>query len=86
MELRGNNLKLEGSGAGVFFTPRGSEKTICIPPQKVADNFPKSLLFCLPEEIPSGLCAVEVRTHWSRSGRLKKELCWGNSVDILVER
>lgn len=86
MELRGRNLKLEGDGAGVYFTPRGSERAICVPPQKVANNFPKSLLFCLPKEIPSGLCAVEVRTHWSRSGRLKKELCRGNSVEILVER
>ena len=85
LTITGKNLKVAGEGAGVFFIPR--EKTaqsVRIPPEMIGDNFPKSLQFCLPTGMTPGVYDVEIRTKWSRSGRLKKELCRGERAEVTV--
>lgn len=80
----GRNLKLAGDGAGVFFLPQAGGDAVCVPPERMGDNFPRSLMFYLPPEVTPGAYALEVRTRWSRNGRLRQELCAGKRIAITV--
>ena len=80
----GRNLKLAGDGAGVFFLPTAGGDAVCVPPERMGDNFPRSLMFYLPSEVTPGTYALEVRTRWARNGRFRQELCAGKRIEITV--
>lgn len=80
----GRNLKLAGDGAGVFFLPAAGGDAVCVPPERAADNFPRSLLFYLPPEVTPGTYDMEVRTRWSRNGRVRQEVCAGKRIAVTV--
>lgn len=79
----GSNIKVAGEGAGVFFVPKAGGEAVAIPPEKIWKNFPRSLEFCVPDDVTPGAYDLEIRTRWSRSGRVKKEMCCA-SAEIVV--
>ena len=85
VKVSGRNIKVAGEGAGVFFVPRVDGEAVAIPPEKIWKNFPKSLEFYIPDDVMPGTYDLEVRTRWSRSGRVKKELCRA-AVEIVVTK
>lgn len=81
--ISGRNIKVAGEGAGVFFVPKTGGEAVAVPPEKIWKNFPLSLEFYVPDSVTPGAYDLEVRTRWSRSGRVKKEMCCA-TVDIVV--
>ena len=81
--VSGSNIKVAGEGAGVFFVPKAGGEAVAIPPEKIWKNFPRSLEFCVPDDVTPGAYDLEIRTRWSRSGRVKKEMCCA-SAEIVV--
>lgn len=84
VRICGRNLKLAGDGSGVFFLPTAGGDAVCLPPERMADNFPRSLLFYLPPDIQPGTYAMEVRSRWLRNGRIRQEVCAGKQITVTV--
>lgn len=83
--VSGKNIKVAGEGAGVFFVPKAGGEEVAIPPEKIWKNFPRSLEFYIPESVTPGAYDLEVRTRWSRSGRVKKEICCAAAEIVVTE-
>lgn len=83
--VSGRNIKIAGDGTGVFFVPKAGGEAVMIPPEKIRANFPRSLAFYVPDGIAPGAYDMEVRTRWSRSGRVKKEMCCASAEIVVTE-
>ncbi|MCR4822904.1 MAG: DUF4469 domain-containing protein [Treponema sp.] len=78
--LKGNRLKISGEEGGIFFIPVDSEGSmnsdesswIQVREDSILQNYPKSLLFQLPDSLTEGSkYVIAVRTNYSGSGELK---------------
>lgn len=85
VKVSGKNIKVVGEGAGVFFVPKAGGEAVAIPPEKIWKNFPQSLEFYIPNDVMPGAYDLEVRTRWSRSGRVKKDMCRAAAEIVVTE-
>ena len=85
IKVSGRNIKVAGEGAGVFFVPKTDGETVAVPPEKIWKNFPQSLEFHIPNDVMPGTYDLEVRTRWSRSGRVKNEMCCAAAEIVVTE-
>ena len=86
IKVSGRNIKIAGEGAGVFFVPKTGGETVAVPPEKIWKNFPQSLEFHIPNDVMPGAYDLEVRTRWSRSGRVKKKMCHATAEIVVTEK
>jgi len=91
-ELKGNRLKISGDQGGIFFAPVDSEGVmdsdestwIQVSEDSILQNYPKSLLFQLPDSLTAGSkYIIAVRTNYSGGNELKNYIT-GYSTQVEV--
>lgn len=92
-ELQGNRLKVYGDGSGIFFVPVDSEgksetdesKWIQVPDENIIKNYPKSLIFQIPDTISAeSKYLLAVRTLYSGGNTTLKAPVTGFSSVIEI--
>ncbi len=92
VRITGENLKIAGEAAGVFFVPADAEgapdadenKWIAADASYLMRNWPKTLEFAISDEAKEQMSYfVAVRTQYCRSGILRKEAVTGFSSETV---
>jgi hypothetical protein len=75
VELKGVKLKIAGDNPanGITLTNTANGEITRIPTERLIANFPKNIIFILPESLQAGDYQLELTTQYSNASTLTKQ-------------
>lgn len=75
VELKGTKLKISGDSPdnGIKLINTANGEVTSIPPERIVTNFPKNIVFILPESVEPGNYQLEITTQYSNASTNTKQ-------------